>query len=281
MKTRSAIRILAAIPLMALALGACAHADPWARGDDRFRVALTSAWTVSNAVYDNSRDTQGLPANIKRVDMLVYYDAGFSNKTQLSIEAGYTRSYPGYAQAGVVSSGNPGAADIWIRHKWQFRDQSLDAALLSGFKIPGSYDRHVLNRSGEAQTDIELGLSAGQQVPHNGAYWSVDAIHRWRLSHAPNQAEFRAALGRTFGPWNARMTWKKIESLGGYDLADTPWGGGALRFTGVEADSDTGLLDLEYRFSPRRALAVGYADTLAGKNALDSRAWSLSYIMDH
>lgn len=275
------LRTLFAVAAFVLLAAAHGSADPWARGDDHFRVAITSAWTVSSAIYDNSGTVQSLPANIKRVDMLVYYDAGFSNNTQLSIEAGYTRSYPGYAQAGVVSSGNPGSSDIWIRHKWQFREQALDAALLTGFKIPGSYDRHVLNRSGEAQTDFELGLSAGQKVPHNGAYWSVDALYRWRLSHTPNQAEFRACLGRVSGPWNGRMTWRKLESLGGYDLADTPWGGGALRFSGVEADNDTGILDIEYRFSPRRALALGYADTLAGKNALDGRAWSLSYIMDH
>jgi hypothetical protein len=270
-----------AAPVLAVMICAQCAADPWAREDDHFRVAFTSAWTVSSAVYDNGRSERSLPANIKRMDVLVYYDEGFSNNTQLSIEAGYTRAYTGATQAGVYGSGNSGASDVWIRHKWQFHEESMDAALLTGVKIPGSYDRHVLNRSGEAQADIELGLSAGQKVAHNGAYWNVDAIHRWRMGHAPNQAEFRASVGRVFGAWNARITWQKLESLGGYGLEETAWGGGAQRFTGVEADSDTGILDLEYRFSPSRALALGYADTLAGGNVLDARAWRLSYLLDH
>lgn len=277
---KRAIHILLAAPLLALVLASACAANPWARGEDNFRVAFTSAWTVGNEVYDNGGTRNNLPANIKRIDMLVYYDVGFSNNTDLSVETGYTRSYPQYSQAGVVA-GNPGMADTWIRYKWQFHEESMDMALLSGVKIPGSYDRHQLNRSGEAQTDIELGFSFGQKVPQNGAYWHVDAVHHWRLGHVPNQAEYKAALGRVWGSWDVRATWLKSDSLGGYSLSDTPWGGGTERFTGVEADSDTGLLDIEYRFSPKRALSLGYADVLGGNNVLDNRTWRLSWIMGH
>lgn len=274
-------RILA-LCAMITAVSVSAAAHPWVQENDRYIVSVTAALHFCDAVYDDAGVERRLPGDMNSMETLVFYNEGFTDNADLSVQTGITYGKPEFDAAGVVDRPNYGIADTRIRYKWQFHDASLDAAAIVGMKVPGTYARNRLNAAGKGQLDIELGASVGQHTAAIQTYWSIDAFYRLRMGDPDDEFEFDIEAGRKFtGRLNTRVFYQRVDSLGGVRLQDTAYGGNTRTFQEMETDTSILGLGLEYEIGARRAVSLTYTDTINGRNALDSTDYYISYITSH
>lgn len=259
-----------------------AAAHPWVQENNRYIVSVTTAFRFCDSVLDDAGNENRLPGDMNSIETLVFYNEGYNDKSDLSVQTGFVYSKPEFAAANVVDKPNAGLADTRIRYKWQFRDSAVSAAAIVGLKIPGTYSRNRLNAPGKGQVDIELGASVGQHTAAIQTYWSVDAFYRMRMGNPDDEFEYDIEAGRKFtNKLNTRVFYQRIDSLGGVRLQDTAYGGGARTFQEMETDTSVLGLSVEYELKSHRAISLTWADTINGRNALDSTDYYLSYIMSH
>ena len=271
---------LAAVALFAASMPC--HANPWVQDEGRQRFAVTAAFSTSHSVYDDNGTEIPMTGDVDWHQILFTYEEGMADKTEFSIQSGFNDSSPEIETPGILDKNNVGIMDTWVRYKWQFRDQSLDAAVLTGVKIPGSYNKNTLNAPGEGQFDLEAGVSAGQYLEAPRVYWSVDAVYRFRLGAPADEFVITVDAGRIFTDRiNTRVFYTKIDSTGGAGLQNTPLAGGTGSFNALEVDKDLAGIGIHYRVGTSREVIFSYVNMLDGKNTLDTDEFFLTYVFMH
>jgi hypothetical protein len=255
------------------------HAGPWVQEKDREQIAFTAGYSFSDSVLDDSDNAIPLNNDINQYEFTIYYNGGLGNNQDISIATGYVNTSANTAVDGITKHNNRGLNSTTVRYRKQIYDRHTALALMTGVRLPGTYDDFYLNSAGASSFDVELGFSVGEYYRVRNMYWSTDVTYRLRTGVPRDEVEIDLEAGRVFNDLLIRGLLTYIEQTSGNDIRDSKLftSPGVISFSSLERDRVRVGGGIDYKIGPARSLGMTYMKTTRGSNILDDTSFYLTY----